>query len=746
MDITRRVHRGCTLCEATCGITVTTAGDRVTQIRGDEEDPFSRGFICPKAYGLKGLHEDPDRLRAPLRRTASGFVEVSWDEAFRVAIDGLVAARAKYGADAIGSYLGNPTAHSYQALLYAQVLLRALGSNQRYSASSVDQLPKMVSAGLMFGGGLIIPVPDIDRTDYLLVLGGNPAVSNGSLMTAPDAPGRLRAIRERGGKVVVVDPRVTETAKLANEHVFIRPGTDTALLLAMVHVVFREDNVRLGRAEGLCRNLDEVRALVAGFAPERVADFTGVAASTIERLAREFAGAKRAACYGRIGTTCQTFGTLASWAVDVLNVVTGNIDREGGAMFTTPAANRHNNPSPAARGGRGIRTGKKASRVAGHPQWFGEFPAATLADEILTPGEGQIRAMVTIGGNPVSSTPDVDRLDGAFSSLDFMVAVDFYLNETTRHASVILPPPSPLERDNYDLGLYQLAVRNVARYSPPVFDKPAGQPDEWEILLTLAKGMLGMTGSELSAADELVFTTLAQGEIGEDGGRWKGLTVEEATRAVSGERGPRRLLELLLRTGPYGDGFGRKADGLTLAKLERSPHGVDLGPLEARLPGVLRTPDEKIDLAPALIVADVPRLAQALAAEAPTLTLVGRRQLRSNNSWMHNVHSLVKGPPRCTLLVSEVDAKRARLKTGDQARLTSAAGAVTAVIEVTSDMMPGVVSLPHGWGHDREGMRLGIATAHAGVNVNVVSDARAVDPLSGNAAFNGLPVTLEPLV
>jgi len=743
----RQVHRVCTLCEATCGITVHVVDERIETIRGDSEDPFSRGFICPKAYGLKGLHEDPDRLRKPMHRTEAGWVEVSWQEAFNLAIDGLLRAREQHGPQALGAYIGNPTAHSLQAMLYNQVLLRGLGSTQRYSASSVDQLPKMVSAGLMFGAGLTIPVPDLDRTSYLLVLGGNPAVSNGSLMTAPDAPGRIRAIVERGGKVVVIDPRRTETVKLASEHHFIRPGTDAAFLLALVHVMFADNLVKLGRASDHVRGLEQVRDVARAFTPASVASYCGIAANIIVTIAHELCAAEGAACYGRIGTTCQSFGTLASWAVDLVNVLSGNLDTPGGAMFTNPAANRGSNRVAGVGGGRGIKVSKERTRVRGLPQWFGEAPAATLADEILTEGPGQIRAMITVAGNPVLSAPGSERMDQAFASLEFVVSVDFYLNETTRHANVILPPPSPLEKEAYDYALYQLAVRDVAKYSAPVFERPAGQPEEWEILLTLGKGLMGMREVDLATADDFVFAQIAAGEIGTDGGRWAGLTVEEATAAVSHRRGAARILDLFLRTGPHGDGFGRDLHGISLATLEARPHGVDLGALKPQLPGVLRTPDAKIDLAPPMIVEDVARLHAAIEKQSATagLVLIGRRHLRSNNSWMHNVATLVKGPERCTLLISEVDAASRSLKTGDLARLQSAGGAVTARIETTDDMMPGVVSLPHGWGHDREGMRMSIAAKHAGVNVNIVSDATAIDPISGNAAFNGVHVTVDAL-
>ncbi len=741
----RQVHRICTLCEATCGITVAVEGGRVERVEADRLDPFSRGFLCPKAWGMKALQDDPDRLERPLRREGDSWREVSWAEALDEAVRGLDAVRVAHGPDAVATYLGNPTAHSLHAMVYGPVLLKAIGTKQRYSASSLDQLPKMVSAALMFGGGLTVPVPDLDRTRYLFVLGGNPAVSNGSLMTAPDAPGRLRAIVERGGKVVVFDPRRSETARLASEHHFIRPGTDAFLLLAMARVLFTEGLVRLGALEGRVAGLEALRGLVEPFTPARAAAVTGVAAGEVERLAREFAAADGAACYGRVGTTCQRFGTVASWAVDVLNVISGNLDRPGGAMFARPAALRgFNRRAQARRPPRAF--GRWATRVRQLPEMFGELPTAALADEIEAPGPGRVRALVTLAGNPALSAPNGGRLGRALAGLEFMVAVDFYLNETTRHANLILPPPPPLERDTYDLALYNFAVRNVAKYSPPALERPAGRPDEWEILLSLAKGLAGMGAASLADADAWVLSQLAAEEIGDDGGRFAGLTAAEALAALGDRPGPRRALDLLLRLGPYGDGFGREPGGLTLARLEAHEHGLDLGPLVPRLDEVLATPSGLVELAPALVVDDLARLLReeaSLAGDAG-LVLIGRRHLRSNNSWMHNLPALVKGPERCTLLVHPGDAVRLGLAAGGEARVRSRVGSVVARVELSDELMPGVVSLPHGFGHGGPGMRQGVAGQHAGVNVNVLSDDEFVDAPTGNAAFNGVPVRVEP--
>jgi anaerobic selenocysteine-containing dehydrogenase len=735
----RTVHRICTLCEATCGITVEVEGDRIATIRGDRDDPFSRGYICPKAYGLKGIREDPDRLRKPMRRSGATWEEVSWGDAYAHVTERLLAIRERHGANAIATYLGNPSAHSLHTMVYLPVLQRALGTKQRFSASTVDQFPKMMSAALMFGDELTIPVPDVDRTDYLMILGGNPLASNGSLMTAPDLPHRLKAITGRGGKIVVVDPRRSETARIATEHHFIRPGTDAYFLLAMVNVMIAEGLVRLARAADHLNGFDAARAAIAPFTADVASSRCGIAAETIARLARELCAANGAACYGRIGTTCQRFGTLASWAVDLVNICSGNLDRPGGAMFTRAAAvvdgeSRRQN----------ARVHRWRSRVKDLPEVFGELPVATLADEIETPGDGQIRALVTVAGNPVVSTPNAQRLNRALAALDFMVSVDFYLNETTRHADVILPPTEALEHDTYDLALYRLAVRDVAKYSRPVFEKAPDAQHDWEILATLSASLMGMEGVEPKMVDDYVVQEMTRKVVRATDGRWEGLTAEEAVAKLGDVPGPHRTLDLLLRTGPYGDGFGRLPSGLSLRTLTEAPHGIDLGPLKEQLPDVLRTPSGKVELAPDLIMSELERLRAELETATPETVLIGRRHLRSNNSWCHNITALVKGPERCTLLISEEDARRLGVESGVPVRVTSRVGSVVAPAEVTAEMMPGVVSLPHGWGHDVEGVRLNVARSHPGVNSNVLTDERLLDRPTGNAVLNGIPVSIAP--
>jgi anaerobic selenocysteine-containing dehydrogenase len=746
-------HRTCPLCEATCGLEITVRDGRVHRIRGDRENPFSQGFICPKGSVLQHLHEDPDRLRRPLLRRGDDpatavYEQVDWDEAFAEVERRLVPIIERHGRDAVALYLGNPSAHTLAGVLYNRPLVKALGSRNIFSASTVDQMPKHVSSGLLFGGPLLIPVPDLDRTDHLLMLGANPLESNGSLCTAPDFPGRLARIRRRGGKVVVVDPRRSRTAEEADEHVPIRPGADAHLLLAMANVLLTEGLADPGRLQAFTTGLDRIGELLAPITPETVTAVCGVDPTTIRRLARELAAAPTAAVYGRIGTHTAAFGTLAAWAVDVLNILTGNLDRPGGAMFATPA---HERPRPAGPG-RGYRTGRHRSRVKGLPEVNGELPVATLADEIETTGEGQVRALITVAGNPVVSTPDAARLDRALASLELMVSVDIYRNETTRHAHVILPPPSALERSECHLAFFGLAVRNFVQWAPPLFE-PAG-PGEHEIIAKLALIASGQgAGADPALVDGLLIDGILRGAISAPGSPLAQRSVEELAALLEGPSAPDRIVDAMIRTGPYGDWFGAKPGGLSLATLRDREHGIDLGPLEPRLPELLRTPSGTIELLPDAIVADLPRLLasceQATVAAADGggngLVLVGRRHLRSNNSWMHNIRPLVKGKPRCTLQVHPQDATRLGLRDGDPAEVRSRVGSVVAPVEVTDAIRPGVVSLPHGWGHDVPGIGLSVAAEHAGVNSNVLTDGEVLDPLSGNAVLNGIPVTVTPL-
>ncbi|WP_330251231.1 molybdopterin-dependent oxidoreductase [Nocardia sp. NBC_00565] len=718
----RTLLRTCPLCEAVCGLEITLdSNDHVTSVRGDRQDPFSKGFICPKGASFGHLDEDPDRLTEPMirDRATDTWRTASWTEAFELIAARFPAIVAEHGNQSAALYLGNPNAHTVAGALYVPVLIRALGTKNLYSASTADQMPKQVASGLMFGDPLTVPVPDLDRTDYLLMLGANPLESNGSLCTAPDFPGRLKALRKRGGKFVVVDPRVTRTAKLADEHLFIRPGSDAYLLFGIVHTLFEHGltDVRVEVA-----GLDDVRTAAADFTPEVVAARTGVSAETVIRIARELAAAPTAAVYARIGTCTAEFGTLTQWLVEVVNVLTGNLDSPGGAMFADAAAGGIVRSKP-------FRTGRWASRVRGLPEAMGELPVATLADEIGTPGEGQVRALVTVAGNPVLSAPSGARLATAFAQLDFMVSVDRYLNETTRHADVILPPPRPVQSPHYDFALLQFAVRNYARYSPPLV--PLGdRPSEPEILARLGSALTGQPHSAadepLAAVDELIIA----GMLHKAG-------IPERRPELIGANSTEQRIDLMLRLGPYGEWNGGT---LNLRVLLDNPHGLDLGPLRPRLPGALRTASKKVELAPRPLLDDIARMRARLADPAPDVVLIGRRQLRSNNSWMHNIPTLVSGSNTCTLQINPADV--ARLGLGDAAVVKSAAGTLTVPLEPTDTIMAGVVSLPHGWGHGDSTQT--VARAHAGVNANVLTDDSVVDVPSGNAVFNGVPVTLTP--
>ena len=737
-EVLRHHYRTCNLCEAMCGIEIVVEGDRVQSIRGNKDDPLSRGYICPKAVALQDIHVDPDRLRHPMRRIRSGWERAGWDAALDEVASRLRSIQSRYGPDAVGIYVGNPSVHNYGTVFFTPPLLETLHTRNHFSTTSLDQLPHMMASAFLFGHQLLLPVPDVDRTDFLVIMGGNPLVSNGSMMSAPDIRKRLQAIGQRGGKIVVIDPRRTETARMADQHLFIRPGTDALLLLAVLNVLHAENLARPGRLAPFLEGIEDFWGGIQGVTAEQAAIHTGVDAHAIRELARGFAAADRAVWYGRVGVSQQEFGTLTQWLIYALNIVTGNLDRAGGAMFTRPALEL-------------IRLGlinsgtygRWRSRVRGLPEFGDELPAAAMAEEMLTPDPGRIRALLTVAGNPVLSSPNGKRLEKALAGLEFMASIDLYRNETTRYAHVILPPTDALEYDNYDAAFNLLSIRNTARYSPALFPPAEDARHEWEILL------------------ELNARLLSGGPIGWIKGR--------LLRAVLHRLGPARMLDLGLRIGPYGSGWKLWKRGLSLRALREAPHGIDLGALEPCLPGRLQTPSKRIRLAPEPFLADLERLrarfsliggATAVTAardpssgeEAggdrgfhPRLALIGRRHVRSNNSWMHNSERLVRGHPRCTLLMHPEDAARHGVADGERARVTSRVGSLEATVEVSAEIMPGVVSLPHGWGHTREGVQIQTAQRYAGVSVNDITDDGAIDALSGTAAFNGTPVMVEPL-
>lgn len=736
--MTETTHRRiCPLCEACCGLEIKVRDQQVISIRGHEADVLSRGYICPKAVALKDLHEDPDRLRTPRIKRNGVHVEATWEEAYAEIEKRLPPLLAANGRDAVGVVVGNPSAHKIGLLTYFGKLARALGTKNVFTASTLDQMPKQLASGLMFGHWLSIALPDISRTDLLLVIGANPLASNGSMWTVPDFKGKAKALQARGGQLLVIDPRRTETAAIADAHHFIRPGADVFLLAALVHTLFDEGLVTLGRVADWVNGADDIQAAIAPFTPDAVAERCGMPAETIRALARQLARTPRAAVYARIGTCTQEYGTLASWLVDVLNTLTGHLDTEGGMLFAKSAAFASNTAGKPGVG-KGVSTGRHHACVSGAPEVYGELPITCLAEEIETEGAGQIKALITVATNPVLSSPDGPRLQAALAQLDFMVSLDIYLNETTRHADVILPGVSPLQDWHYDVAFPQLSWRNHARYSPPALERTAGQPEEWQTLLTLAAIVQGRgVQTDANALDDAQFETDAQRLFGAHAGA--------VVQATQGLRGPLRNLEVALRTGPYGDQFGQKPDGLTLQKVmdANAAGGIDLGELQPRIPEMLRTPSGKVELAPPMLLQDLQRAAQDLRRPAPDLVIIGRRDVRTNNSWMHNLPTLAKGPFRCTALVHPDDAARYGVADGAMATLRNGARSVQAQVQVSDQMMPGVVSLPHGWGHNLPGAQLRVAAERPGANLNALLDDQLRDPLSGNAVLGGVAITME---
>jgi len=738
-----RVHRSCPICESSCGLVfeVDRAAKKVFSVRGDDEDPRSQGYICPKALGAKGVYEDPDRIRRPLKRSDGGFQEISWEEAFEEVGRRLTEIRQAHGNDAVATYIGNPTGHNFGAMMYTTFFMQALGTRYAFSGATVDQFPKNLSCGWMYGDAWIFPIPDLERTDYMVVLGANPLVSNGSLMSAPNMKARLQAHRKRGAKLVVVDPRRTETAELADRHLFLTPGSDAFFLFAFIQVLFEEGLVSPGRLEAFTDGIDTVRELAREFTPEAVAGATGVAPEALRKLVREFAGAESAVLYGRFGTCTQEFGSLASWLVDVVNILTGNFDRPGGLMFPRPATGQ---AEPVAEPKPPLSYGESHSHVRGFPHIDGQMPVAVMAEEIDAAGEDRVRAMITVAGNPVLSTPNGARLGKAFEKLDFMVSIDIYLNETTRYADIILPSTVHLEHDNYDFLFAGTSVRNMARYSPQIFEPEPDSRDHWLFLLEVAARMNGTTWETL---DDLMVGGMLATFLGQPDTAGEKVSIDEARAKIGEERGPGRLLDLMLRAGPNGDGFDDAAEGLSLDKMRGMTCALDLGPLEQRLPEMLRTPGRRIVLAPEPLVNDVERLrgARERFERREGLQLIGRRQTQHMNSWLHNVEVLAKGKNRCTLLIHPEDAARAALVDGASARVRSRVGEVEVEVSVSDEMMPGVVSLPHGYGHGVPGTRLSVAQKlQPGVNSNILADELLIDELSGTSVLCGIPVQVEP--
>jgi len=734
----------CPICEPACGLRITVEDGNVVDIRGDAEHPPTRGYICPKGTALQGLQEDPDRLRAPLVRRGGELVETTWEDALSVLQDRLGRIIAEGGPDAVAWHLGTPLVHDYGAWIYGFMALRLAGTTQVYTTATLDHMPMMTAAGLMFGArdtaSFSHPAADVDNCDLLVLMGCNALVSNATGITAPR--GRLKAIQERGGRIVVIDPLRNATAELADQHLAIRPGGDAALLAAVIHVIFAERLDRLHRLDEHVVGADALRAAVTPFTPEAVSGRCGIPAQQIRELAREFATAPTAAIYGRCGAMTQQFGAVTVWLMYALGAVTGNLDRPGGMLFPLPAAATHNTRGAAGRG-YPFPTGRWRTRVSGHPEVLGELPTAALAEEILAAGS-PIRALITMASNGARAVPDSARYEAALQHVELLVSVDMYVNETTRHADIILPPPSALERDRYEIFYEQLNSHNHTRWSEAVLPPPPGAYSEHAILLELTAVLGGFGDTDRGVIDDMLLSALVHDIVEEPGSALAHLDPQDVLEALGTERGPQRGLDLRLRAGPYGDHFGARPGGLTLAELKRHSHGIDLGPLQPRLPEVLRTPSGRVELAPDLLVADLARLRDALGDD-PDLVIIGRRQTRSFNTWLHNVPALMRGRERCTLLLHPDDASDRSLLDGDRCEISSATGTIEATVKVSDAIRRGVVSLPHGWGHEGPGLQLRVAEQHPGANLNALTDPAALDAPSGNAAFNGVAVQLRAI-
>jgi anaerobic selenocysteine-containing dehydrogenase len=695
-------YRACNLCEAICGLEIKTQGDQVLSIKGDKNDPLSRGYICPKGTAMEDIYTDPDRLCLPVKKQGDSWVEISWEEAFNTIAEKLVAVQEQHGLNAVAFYAGNPSVHNYGSMTHANVLRKAVQTKIHFSATSLDQLPHQLTSYSLYGHQSLIPVPDIDHCNYMLIIGGNPLASNGSIMTSPDIPKRLKAIQQRGGRFVVIDPRRTETATIADQHLFIRPGTDAYLLMAMLNTLFAEGLVNTGHLSDLLIGLEDVRQACQPFTPELGEQRTGIAAEQIRQLARDMANTEGAVCYGRMGVSVQIHGTLCQWAIQMINILTHSLDVRGGMMPPSPAFG-YVQPGESGAG----HFAAFHSRVSGLPEFAGELPAAVMAEEILTEGQGQIRALLTIAGNPVLSSPNGVQLDRALDSLDFMVSIDFYINETTQHADIILPPTSALEHDHYDLAFLRLAVHNTTRFNEAVFEPTSGAKHDWEIFNGLGQAIAARKGIEIKPLPA-----------------------------------PDQLIDLGIQRGPYSEAAGHPL-ALTLDKIKQHPHGLDIGPLQPSLADRLCTEDGKIRLIPDYITEDLARLAAAEQLTQPDeMLLIGRRHIRCNNSWMHNSHRLVKGKPRWQLLMHPEDLAKHCLENNAQVKIQSRVGAVQTQVLASDEVMPGVVSLPHGWGHKRGGVNLSIAAEQDGVSCNDLTDERLMDRASGNAALNGVPVKI----
>ena len=690
-------YRTCNLCEAMCGLEITYKEKKVISIVGDKKDPLSKGFICPKSLALKDLYEDPDRLKTPIKRTENGWQEISWTEAFDEVEIQIKKIQEKYGNNAVATYQGNPNVHNVGSMLYGGPFLKSLKTKQKYSATSADQLPHHIASLKMFGHQMLIPIPDIERTDYLLILGANPGASNGSLLTAPGFPQKIKSIQKRGGKVINIDPRFTETSKISSQHLYINPGKDALFLLSLLHVIFDQGIEEKTHLSNYLKGLEEIKEIVKEYSPKKTALLIGIDSLEIQKIAKDFMNSKTAVCYGRMGVSTQEYGGICQWLINVLNIVTNNMDKVGGAMFTKPAIDLVYMTGIQGKVGNFDRY---RSRVHNLPEYSGELPVATLADEILTEGEGQIKMFICTAGNPVLSAPNGKKMEKALEKLDFMVSIDIYLNETSKYANIILPTTNGLETLHYDLVFHQLAIRNTAKLSEVLFEKDENQKHDWQILNELTE------------------------------------RITEKKNSLT----PEMMLDNMFQYSPY------KEANLSVNKLKENPNGIDLGSLQPLLIKRIFTVDKKINVSPKIFIDDLKRLDKELYKDVKEeetkypFALIGRRHLRNNNSWMHNSKLLMKGKNRCTVLMSSKDANNLSITDHQKIKIISNVGSIELPVEISDEMKEGVLSIPHGFGHNRNGTKIKLAEENAGESINDLTDDNKIDKLTGNANFSGTRV------
>ena len=741
------IRRICPTCEACCGLVMEVDRDaqKIVSIKGDPDDHRSRGYVCAKSQAFNYIYEDQERLRHPVRKTDNGWEQISWSEALDTIATKFTEIRDTYGKDALSIYVGNPLGHDFAAGIYLQSLMASVSTERFFSAGTVDQHPQQMVCWGLIGHEWLFPVPDLARTDLFICMGANPVVSQGSILGTPDMESAMRDVQARGGRCIVIDPRRTETAEVADQHLFIQPGTDAYFLMAFANELFVREAVDLAHLADHIDNVSALRDAVSAYTPDNTAALTGVAASDLRTLVDDYLAADSAALYGRIGLCTQEFGLAAHWMLMVISLISGNFDTEGGMMLATAPTGDSGPGSP----GEVKPYGRWHSRVRGVPETCGELPSSLMAEEITAPGH-EVHGLLTICGNPVLSVPRGDKIREALASLDFMVALDIYINETTSQADIILPSTVHPEHSNIDVTFQNFTTRNYVSYSPRTFEPEPELKDLGEIILEISARMSGLTRDEM---DGFIFQGMVDTVLKRAESAGVALSAEQVTDAVTGETSPERFADLLIRSGPYGDWFGQRDDGISLERVKAHPQAsMDLGALQRRLPTMLRTPNQRIDLIHEVFANDLQRLREGFERRvnassentASDMLLIGRRHIRDMNSWLHNLKPYVRGKNRCTARLHPSDATQLGLEEGGFARVTSNVGEAIVPIEITDEMMPGVISIPHGFGHIyADSAQTNAASILPGVSCNNLID-ESLDEASSTCVVNGVPVSVAP--